>query len=211
MQYSLLYTRANKIDNQSYLYLTPLLMIDGRVPMVGSNGDAPAKARAAIRESLNTPAPVALVARFAEPAGTPRNPASDRTRELKVNLRAQSPALAGQEVLVQVVTIEDGLSTQVAAGELKGETYRARFTARDFAFESMALTQGAAGEARFPIKLAPEGKPENTSVVVLVQDEATGQILQARRITWPTPTASPSESKHRADDPTTKRPDSGNP
>jgi hypothetical protein len=179
MQYSLLYTKANRIENQSYLYLTPLLMIDGRVPMVGSNDDTLAKARAAIRQALARPAEVSLRASL-EPADDGAKPA----RTLAVEVAASSSTWAGRPVLVEAVITVDGLTTDVRAGELKGRTYHGRYTARRFEFKSLTLPRRGPEALRLPLALEADWNAAHCEVVVLVQDEATGRVLQARRLPW---------------------------
>lgn len=186
MQYSLLYTRANKIDNQSYLYLTPLLMIDGRVPMVASNDDAPSRARAAIREALAAPGRLAIDVSFeqAQPGAAARGDTAQRAGTLLATLRPLGASFAGKEVLVQAVVTEDGLSTNVGSGELKGKTYNGHYTARSFAFESVTVDRDRGTEARFSITLPREANPQKSAIVVIVQDEATGAVLQSRSVPW---------------------------
>lgn len=176
-QYSTLYTKSRGIKNESYLYLTPLVMVDGRVPMVGSNADAPARARAAIREGLARPAEVSIEAQLQS-----ADPRSDRA--LTVRLRAQSPEMAEREVLLEVVTVEDGLSTKVLAGELEGRTYTGRFIARDFAFRSVVLPREGEAREQFRIALPPGARAGRTSLAILIQDEQNGEILQARTVSW---------------------------
>jgi hypothetical protein len=176
-QYSQLYAKAHAIKNDAYLYLTPLLMVDGRVAMVGSNEDTPARARAAIRNALAQPAVVAIEANLNEGAAS-----ADRT--LSVRLAALDESWAEREVLLEVVTLEDGLSTSVGAGELRGRTYNSRHTARAFAFRPVTLPREGDSETVLHLTLPAGARPDRTSLAVLVQDEATGRILQARRLDW---------------------------
>jgi hypothetical protein len=177
MQYSLLYTKANNISRKNYLYLTPLMMVDGRVPMVGSNEEAPTKSRAAIREALAKPALVGLVARF--------QPGSDSAQgELSVSLWPISATMAGKPVLVQAMVVEDGLATEVGSGELKGKTYPGRVVARRFEFQEVTLARRGTSDTRLSLSLEPGANAGKSSVVVFVQEEATGAILNARRVPW---------------------------
>ena len=45
-QYSTLYNKENKVGKEDYLYFTPMMMVDGRYPMLGSDRK---KAEQAIR------------------------------------------------------------------------------------------------------------------------------------------------------------------
>lgn len=181
LQYSILYARANNLKNEGHLYLTPLLMVGGQVPMVGSNADAPAKARAAIRAELSKPAEVAMEAILSGGAD-----AAERSKTLDVVLRASGPRWADQRVLVETVITEDALATDVQSGELKGRTYHARHVARKFAFQHAQLPGPTSDPLRqaFSLQLEPGWDPARVAVIVFVQDESTGQVLQARRLAW---------------------------
>jgi hypothetical protein len=178
MQYSELYTRAHNIDNSSYLYLTPLLMIDGRVPMVASNDDSPAKARAAIREALRQPAELAIDASIQLDAR------KSQQGRLHVSIDALKPAVVPNTCLLEVVLCEDGLTTQVNAGELKGRSYRGSAVARHFEYRTLEIAAGKPAVQDFDLTLRGGQKPEQTAVVVFVQDEATGRVIQSRRVAW---------------------------
>jgi hypothetical protein len=178
MQYSVIYDREHKLKNPGYLYLTPLVMIDGRTPMVGSNEDAPARAREAIRKALARRAEVTLRPTL-EPDGD-----DARKRTLRLEVAAASTGLVGREVIVEVVIVEDGLRTKVGAGELKGEEYVGHNVARKFAFRSVRLSRKEPEALRFPVELEEGWDPARCRVVVIAQDEKTGRIYQARMIGW---------------------------
>jgi hypothetical protein len=183
-QYSVLHARARGLENEGILYLTPLMMVNGRVPFVGSNGDAPALARAAIRRELARAPEVVLGAKLErEGAGATKG-------RVVVEVGSAAGVRAGSPVLVEVVVVEDELSTAVKKGELEGKTYRARHVARSFAAEGVRLPEGGGrAKVEVPVQL-PEGcRAEKASVVVIVQDEETGEILQCRRRPWAEPPA----------------------
>lgn len=189
MQYSLIFDREHKLKNPNYLYLTPLLMIDGRTPMVGSNDDAPAKARAAIGQALAREAEVRLDVAFRPAPGDPEEAAGpgggpSPRRTLEVAVSAGTPALAGREVLVEVVTVEDGLTTKVGSGELAGRTYVGRDVARAFAFKGVKVPRNGSETLSFPVGLKAGWEPSRCRLVVLAQDEATGRVYQARVLPW---------------------------
>src|SRR5262249_33692443 len=149
------------------------------VPMVASNDDTPAKVRAAIREESNRRALVALTTRFEDSQSgrlEEEGKLEPRVRTVVASVLARSPNLDGKQVLVEAVTIEDGLKTKVGAGELKGKQYSAHFVAKRFAFQTIALSKDSATEVRFESSLDSGADPKRTSVAMFIQDEATGEI-----------------------------------
>lgn len=176
LEYSRIYARQRGLDNEGHLYLTPLVMIDGRVPMVGSNDDTPAKARRAIRDALARRPEVTIEA-------TP----DDDGRKLVVMVKPRVPSLAGKAVLVELIATEDGLETDVQAGELEGKRYRARHVARRYIVESVLLPKdGQPARVEFAIPPMPSGgDPSRRALVVVIQDEMTGRVHQTQRLEWP--------------------------
>ena len=179
-QYSQIYDREHKLDNPSYLYLTPLVIVDGQTPMVGSNAEAYQVATTAIRAGL--------AARPSATISLDLAPASGKgPRDLKVAVSAPGPGsdLAGQKVYVEVVTVEDSLSTAVKSGELAGRTYRADSVARAYDSKPVLLDRGGKPETlTFPITLAPGLDPSRCRLVVIVQDEKNGRVYQAATAPW---------------------------
>lgn len=180
MQYSLLYDRANKLNNPNYLYLTPLVMVDGRVPMVGKD-DAATKARAsaAIRESVAEQPGLSIDLAF----NTKNKPAN----KLEVTLSPLTNNFRGREVLVAAVPFTAETTTKVGSGELAGRTYNGRFIARGFDAKSVTLPKTGKKTESFTITPPKGVTPNKDGVVVLVQDEETGRIYQASKITWSNP------------------------
>jgi hypothetical protein len=91
---------------------------------------------------------------------------------------AQSSAPARDLALVTVAT-QDGLASQVSAGENRGAHLRHDFVVRDLVvmrgFASKGGAAGASALAEFPLR-APAAK---MSVVAFVQDVRTGEVLQS--------------------------------
>jgi hypothetical protein len=177
LEYSRIYARERGLQNEGHLYLTPLLMIDGRVPMVGSNADAPERARRAIREALRRRSEVTLDAA----------PSADG-QAVAVEVAARGGGLAGKPVLVELIATEDGLETDVRAGELEGRRYLARHVARGYAVESVRLPRRTGEPARVELKVpgaTAGGDSSRRALLVVVQDERTGRVYQARRLEWP--------------------------
>ncbi len=178
-QYSTLYDQAHGLKNPSYLYLTPLFLIDGGRPMVASNAEAPALARAAIRAAQARSRPVRL-----EPTLEP-DPKDPRRATLTVRVPAAGRGRAPGEraPLVEVALVEDGLSTAVRSGELAGHTYKARQVVRRLDARPARSGDGAA--LTFRLALDPGWEPARCRVAILAQDEATGRIDAARQLPWP--------------------------
>lgn len=79
------------------------------------------------------------------------------------------------DLALVVALTENRLGSRVTAGENRGETLRHDFVARDIA--SFPIKRGAPYRVRFEAK--PGWKPVDTSVVAFVQNQATGEVLQA--------------------------------
>lgn len=182
MQYSVLYDRENRLNNPNYLYLTPLVLIDGRTPMVGKD-DAETKARLrdAIRKALAEPPSVSIDATWSGVRDEGRS-----GRRLEVRLAAATTEAKGREVLVEVVPFTAKTSTRVKAGELANRVYNGRNVARGFEARAVTLPRPGAAPASASFSLTPPDRadPKADGVVVIVQDEASGRILQAARVPW---------------------------
>jgi hypothetical protein len=74
-----------------------------------------------------------------------------------------------------VVMTESRLGSRVTAGENRGETLRHDFVARDL----RTFPLRAAGEFAVRFDGKPAWKPGDTRLVAFVQDDATGEVLQA--------------------------------
>lgn len=186
-QYSLLYDKAHKVGKPDYLYLTPLVMVDGRTPMVGSNAEARSVARQAIARSLREPAEVAIRVVWEEPESASK--ADPLKRVARVEVSARSRRSADRKLLIGLTTWEDGLATDVPSGENKGTKYVGRFVARRLEVKPATLRRGQPTKESFPINLEADWKPANCGVAAYVQDETTGFILQAASLKWPAPPA----------------------
>ena len=178
MQYSVLYDRANKLNKPNYLYLTPLVMVDGQTPMVGKDdAETKGRAQAAIRRSLADRPSVAIDLALKAEGG-------EAKRSLDVTLSALVPEMRGREVLVAVVPYSAKTSTRVGSGELAGKTYGGRFVARGF--EAQAARIAPSGKATTTFRVAPpkDADLKADGIVVIVQDEETGAVYQAAIISW---------------------------
>ena len=103
-QYSVIYDRENKLNNPSYLYLTPLVMIDGRFPMLGTDdakaGKAMPKAKDAVRRALAEKPGVSL-------GLTLKTPRQGNERTLEVAVTPLIPELRGRDVLIAVIPFSE--------------------------------------------------------------------------------------------------------
>lgn len=176
-RYSALYDKKYKLNKPDYLYLTPLIMVGGQVPMVGSNKDAAGKAKSAISRALSQPAEFGLRLRLEDGKG-------ERDKVLQISVGALSSRAVGKEVLVGIATYEDQLSTDVKSGELEGKTYVGRYVVRRFQVEAVTPQRGRAATLRVPITLDPSWKIENCGVAVFLQDEWAATVHQAESLRW---------------------------
>ena len=180
-QYSVIYDRENKLNNPSYLYLTPLVMIDGRFPMLGTDdakaGKAMPKAKDAVRRALAEKPGVSL-------GLTLKTPRQGNERTLEVAVTPLIPELRGRDVLIAVIPFSASTTTRVASGELKGKTYTGRFVARGLNIQSATLTRSGKTLVTIPVTLPKDADLSRDGLVVIAQDEATGKVYQAATIRW---------------------------
>lgn len=186
-QYSLIFDKLNKLKNKNYLYFTPMMMFDGRVPMLGSD-DADRKHSAKpvaidhIEKLLAEPARAALELKL--------DAGPSRKKRLAVTATPRSAELAGRRLLVEAVVWQDPVSTNVASGELAGKTYSGRFAARSLVSKPARIaSRGRTPEFSFDLELEADDDPARFGVAVLLQDEANGRVYQAASTRWDRPMA----------------------
>src|SRR5262245_56722185 len=98
------------------LYFTPMLMVDGRYPMLGS--DQP-KAIAGLRRPTSDRPGASLTASLKPIEGgtssttASRSESKSRSLRLDVHVGPPAPALAGREVMIGVAVTEDPVTTDV--------------------------------------------------------------------------------------------------
>ncbi len=172
------YNGALKRDD---LYFTPMLIVDGRVPMLGS--DRP-KLLAALRQAAAVPPGLRLSAKL-EGEG--------ERRTLRVDLARPTVGARDHAILVGVALTEDPIRTAVRSGENAGKTLVEHHVVRRFAHKDAKLEgAGSSASLRFPLSLEPGQASARTTVVVFAQDNVDGGIHQAMALPWEEP-ASPSE------------------
>jgi hypothetical protein len=170
----------NEVQRRNDLYFTPLMMVDGRTPMLGSDR---AKALAALDQSLKEPAAVGL---------RPVLEGSGATRTLSVEVVSKSSKLDGRDLVIALALTEDPVTTRVLSGENAGKTLVEHAVARRFLKKTFRLDRNAPRSFSFPLELAPGQVPARSSMAVFVQDSANGKVYQADAVAW--------ESKPARDD-----------
>lgn len=175
-QYSILYNQANKVGKEDYLYFTPMLMVDGRYPMLGSDRE---KAKKAISQALATRPGVSLALDL-------RDGSEPRTKSLQVTLSKPSAELAGRAVLVGAALYEDPVVTRVDSGENAGKTLTEHYAVRRLQVRSVEIPRSTPSRVTFEFTLDDGWNPEGCGLVVYVQDEQTGRMHQAESRPWQT-------------------------
>lgn len=167
----------NEAQDRKDLYFTPMMMIDGRHPMLGS--DQP-KAQAALARTLKAKPGVTLGIDLSEGRDDPRR------RTLAVTVTPLSAEVTGRDLLVGAAITEDPVTTAVPSGENKGKTLVEHHAVRKFVFEKVQLGRSRAKELTFPLELPGDAVPEHCRVAVFVQDWSKGQVHQADAVRWTT-------------------------
>lgn len=175
--YSLPAAHARQVDynealGRDDLTFTPLMMVDGRYPLVGSNQSAALKALA------NAGQPRAEVALDLALEG------KSLQRSLSIQIDSRDQKVVGRELLVGVALAEDPVTTRVTSGENAGRTLHERQVVRRFVSKAIILNGSTRQTLKVPIELARDWKAERFRVTVFVQDRATGAIYQAESIPW---------------------------
>jgi hypothetical protein len=157
----------NSVLKRNDLYFTPMMMVDGRSPMLGSNRSEALKA---IKKSLDDKpgASIKLVLTGKEP---------DRT--LKLEVKPLSAEISGRSLMVGVALTEGPITTRVASGENAGSALVEPFVVRSFAFKQAKLEASGSQDFTFPIKLPADSVEANCRVAAFVQDWDTGKVYQA--------------------------------
>ncbi len=160
------------------LYYTPMAMVDGRFPMLGSDRR---RLRAALDRVLAEPPRATVGLTLVDQPGDPL------AKTLRVEARALATDLIGQSRLVGAAVFEDPVTTAVPRGENAGKTLVEHFAVRTFAAEPHTLAADAPATIEFALKLEPGWASGRCGVAVFLQDEATGRVDQAESIAWGRP------------------------
>ena len=164
----------NSVQKRNDLYFTPMMMIDGRYPMLGSNRtEATSAIRKALAEKPGASLRMALSGTGAE-------------RSLKVDVAPLVPSISGRELMVGVTVTEGPVSTRVPSGENAGKTLVEHFAVRSFAFKKLSLESKGSSTVTFPIKAGSDWTAGHCRVAAFVQDWNEGTVYQADSIPWST-------------------------
>ncbi len=121
----------------------------------------------------------AIRAQSARPAGAKIQVSAGRTANgaLDVQVKASEAAGAGAPLALYAAVTESGLSTNVKAGENRGETLAHDHVVRHW-LKPVPIKDGSAnlGQA---IGVTPEQLKKGVNVVAFVQNTRTGEVLQA--------------------------------
>jgi hypothetical protein len=181
MAYNRIYTKSKNPDYG--LYYTPMLMIDGEQSV---NGRDPASASAAIRQALARKPAVRLDVSLDIKSG-----GFSGTATIKVTSR--STRAEKSPLLVCAVLREDGVVTDVPAGENAGKSLIARFPARQTKYETIEVDGKSSITQRFSFEVEPAWNRQKLRLAVFVQDKRTGMVHQAADVPWRTPTTKTSQ------------------
>ena len=180
MAYNQLYTKA-KEPRVRRLYYTPMMMIDGEA--IRELGEDPAAARGGDPPGPGRPgkpavAPSGDVDLALEPDGL------SGTAAAKVTSR--SPRAEKTPLLVCAVLREDGVVTDIPAGENAGKSLVARFPARKTKYEFIELDGNRLPDGScFPVRvIEPAWNRKNLRLAVFVQDKRSGVVHQAADLPW---------------------------
>jgi hypothetical protein len=166
----------NDVLKRKDLYFTPMMMVDGHTPMLGSNKPEALKA---IKKSL-TDQPGASIKLALSGA--------DTERSLKVDVSPLGSEIAGRSLMVGVALTEGPITTRVPKGENAGSALVEPFVVRSFAFQQVKLEGSTEQGFTFPIKPPADSVASKCRVAAFVQDWDNGKVYQAESIPLITPT-----------------------
>ena len=91
-----------------------------------------------------------------------------------------NPGVRGDDLVLHVAITQNGLVTQVKAGENRGETLRHDFVVRDMKTERRwSAADAPTLETRVDFSPRADWKLDRMTLVAFVQDTRTGEVLQA--------------------------------
>lgn len=168
----------NAVRKRDDLYFTPMMMVDGRYPMLGSDRN---EALASIKKALGERPAASLHLDLKTEGGS---------RVLSVEAAAKLPEAVDREVLVGVAVAEDPVSTDVPSGENAGKTLVEHYAVRFFAYKLVKLARDDVKTLTFPLTAGQDWAVENCRVGVFVQDRQNGKVYQADSLPWTTQSGS---------------------
>ena len=158
------------------LYFTPMLMIDGRTPMLANNKP----------ETLRKVKNAITAARRKSPDLQLRFEFKEQGSELQVDLNkmAKKGRLSNspKDFLVCASCVQKTASTKVESGENAGKSLVEHSIVRDFVFQTWSP------EEKATVRLNPKPpagvKTSELNCVAFLQDPSTGAILQSFQAPW---------------------------
>lgn len=162
----------NQVMRRTDLYFTPMLMVDGRTPMLGSNRD---QVLTAVRRAQGEAPGVALD--LGVDGFGPR-------RSVTVKLKARTDAAVGRDLLIGVALTQDKVTTKVPSGENAGKILDEYHVVRRLDHKFTKLDRTERKTLSFPVALPAGSDPAGFRVVAFAQDRANGAVYQAEVIPW---------------------------
>jgi hypothetical protein len=163
----------NSVLKRDDLYFTPMMMVDGRSPMLGSNRPEAIKA---IKKAMSEDAGASLKLTLEDKKGS--------ERPLKIEIAPVSKKIEGRDLMVGVTITEGPISTKVRSGENGGQTLVEPFVVRSVVFQKAKLEAGKPLTLDFTLKLAEGSVAAKSRVSAFVQDWENGQVYQAESVRW---------------------------
>jgi hypothetical protein len=163
----------NSVLKRNDLYFTPMMMVDGRSPMLGSNRPEAIKA---IKKALAEQPGASLKLNLDDKPGS--------ERKLAVEVAPLTTEIEGRTLMVGVTITEGPISTKVRSGENAGQTLVEPFVVRSFAYQKSKLSPSKTESLEFPLQLAEGSVASKCRVSVFVQDWDNGQVYQADSVRW---------------------------
>jgi hypothetical protein len=170
------YTRRqcdyNGVQRRDDLRITPLLMVDGRQALLGSDRTTDS---ATIEQALKLPPDVALDLRL---DGT------GNRKTASVKIAARSPEVAGRALLIGMALTEDPVTTRVLRGENARLTLVEHHVVRRLDQRFLTLDRIGSRTLSFPIELPGSSIGTRFRVVVFAQDRVNSHVFQANELPW---------------------------
>ena len=165
----------NTALNRKDLYFTPMMMIDGRHPMLGSDQ---AKAQAALKDVLKEKPGVLLAIELV------KGPDEPNRKTLKVTVTGAAAGVAGRDLLVGAAIFENPTTTTVPRARTRAR--RSSNTARSASSSTRkcSSTLRTRVDLGFPLELPADAKVARCGVAVFVQDWLKGNVHQADAVSW---------------------------
>jgi hypothetical protein len=160
----------NTVLKRNDLYFTPMMMVDGRVPMLGSNRPEALKA---IKKSQSEPPGASIKLAVS---------GKEADRSITVDVSPLSVEIAGRSLMVGLALTEGPITTRVKSGENAGSALVEPFVVRSFSFKHAKLEAKGGQSFTFPIKLAADSVASKCRVAAFVQDWDDGKVYQAESI-----------------------------